>query len=189
MKKVFLSLLALTAFTASQAQASDTVKFGVKAGVQFTNFAGDDAGFGESWDPKTGFFIGGLVDLPVSGNFHVQPELMYSMEGATVGDTGAGELDYGVSYLRIPIMAKYYIIQGLSLQAGPEIAFKVGTAEDYGDENIKSMDFGIGAGAGYELPMGLMFDIRYNLGLSNISESSDVDVNNTGLQLGVGYRF
>ena len=189
MKKLVLTIFALAAFSASNAQGADTVKFGVKAGVQFTNFAGDDAGFGESWDPKTGFFIGGLVDLPVSGNFHVQPELLYSMEGATVGDTGAGELDYGVSYLRIPVMAKYYIIQGLSLQAGPEIAFKIGTAEDYADDAIKSMDFGIGAGAGYELPMGLMFDIRYNLGLSNISDLEDREFNNTGVQLGVGYRF
>lgn len=90
-------------------------------------------------------------------------------------------------------MAKYYIMEGLSLQAGPELAFKVGAEDDFTDEAIKSMDFGLGIGAGYELPMGLMFDVRYNLGLSNIAEEDvfgdGVEIKNTGIQLGLGYRF
>jgi hypothetical protein len=85
-------------------------------------------------------------------------------------------------------MAKYYVMEGLSLQAGPEIAFKVG-ADDEIDEGTKSMDFGLGAGAAYELPMGLFFDVRYNLGLSNISEEDDFDIKNTGVQVGLGWRF
>ena len=174
MKKVFLTAVALFAFGFANAQA-DGVKFGVKAGVNLTNFTGDV----ES-DQGTGFYIGGLVDLAVSGNFHVQPELLYSVEGAK---------DASVSYLRIPVMAKYYVMQGLSLQVGPEIAFKIAAEDDFTDEVIKSMDFGIGAGAGYELPMGLMFDIRYNLGLANISEVEGADIKNVGIQLGVGYRF
>ena len=187
MKKSLFALATLVMFVAGQAQSTG-VKFGIKGGVQFTNFAGKSY-FNESFDAKTGFYIGGLVDIPVSGNFHVQPELLYSMEGATITDTGTGQLDFGISYMRIPIMAKYYIMQGLSLQAGPEIAFKIGANEDYADEAIASTDFGLGIGAGYELPMGLMFDIRYNLGLSNIDENGDDDIKNTGLQLGLGYRF
>ncbi|RZJ31851.1 MAG: PorT family protein [Flavobacterium sp.] len=189
MKKVILSALAICAFGFANAQdkGSDSgMRFGVKGGVQFTNFTGD----GE-WNGKTGFYVGGLVDFTVGENFHVQPELLYSMEGAEQDFEGE-TFDYGVSYLRIPIMAKYYIMEGLNLQAGPEIAFKVGTAEDYADESIKSMDFGIGVGAGYELTNGLMFDLRYNLGLSNIAEEVDgesPDVKNTGIQLGLGYRF
>jgi opacity protein-like surface antigen len=186
MKKIVLSALALFAFgfaNAQDAKGDQGVRFGVKAGADFTNFTGD----GE-WDGKTGFYVGGLVDLTVAENFHVQPELLYSMEGAEVDVEGA-TADYGVSYIRIPVMAKYYIMEGLSLQAGPEIAFKIGTAEDYADEAIKSMDFGLGIGGAYELASGLMFDVRYNLGLSNVSEDDTVDVKNTGIMLGLGYRF
>ena len=61
--------------------------------------------------------------------------------------------------------------------------------DDAMDEMTKSIDFGIGAGAAYELPMGLMFDVRYNLGMSNISDVDGVDMKNTGIQLGLGYRF
>ncbi|MCW4467440.1 porin family protein [Flavobacterium sp. MFBS3-15] len=175
MKKILLSAVAVMAFgVAAQAQ-SEEMKFGVKAGANFSNFTGDfDA------DGATSFYVGGLVDLPVSGNFHVQPEVLYSMEGADKAS---------LSYVRVPIMAKYYVMEGLSLQAGPEVAFKVAAEDDAMDEMTKSIDFGIGAGAAYELPMGLMFDVRYNLGMSNISDVDGVDMKNTGIQLGLGYRF
>jgi opacity protein-like surface antigen len=181
MKKIFFSALAICAFGFANAQDGDSsMRFGIKGGVQFTNFAGDDA---EGSEGATGFYVGGLVDFAVAENFHVQPELLYSVEGAE---------DSSISYLRIPIMAKYYVMEGLSLQAGPEVAFKVGAEDDLTDELTKSIDFGLGIGAGYELTNGLMFDVRYNLGLSNISEEFEgesFDIKNTGFQVGLGYRF
>ena len=182
MKKVLLSAVAILAFGFANAQddaksTSSDMKFGVKAGYSSTNLTGDADGL----DARGGFYIGGLVDFAVSEKFHVQPELMYSTEGA-------GE-DAGIDYLRLPIMAKYYVMEGLSLQAGPEIAFKIATQEDFVDEATKSMDFGLGFGAGYELASGLMFDARYNLGLSNIADYDGGDIKNTGFQIGLGYRF
>ncbi|HLA55507.1 MAG TPA: porin family protein [Flavobacterium sp.] len=182
MKKIILSALAIFAFGFANAQdkggSDSSITFGVKAGVQNTNFTGDDA----DTDAKTSFYVGGLVDFTVSESFHVQPELLYSMEGA--------DNDLGISYLRIPIMAKYYVMEGLSLQAGPEVAFKIGTEEDGLDEITKSTDFGLGIGAGYELSNGLMFDLRYNMGLSSIYDGDgDVDIKNSGIALGLGYRF
>lgn len=175
MKKILLSAVVVMAFGfAAQAQ-SEEMKFGVKAGAGFTNFGGD----ADDSDGATGFYVGALVDLPVSGNFHVQPEVLYSAEGAD---------DAGIDYIRIPIMAKYYVMEGLSLQAGPEVAFKV-SADDGTDEATKSTDFGLGAGAAYELPMGLFFDVRYNLGLSDISEVDGFEIKNTGFQVGAGFRF
>ncbi|HEX9979834.1 MAG TPA: porin family protein [Flavobacterium sp.] len=181
MKKIIFGMAAFLACGIASAQGSDTMKFGVKAGVQFTNivYSVDGEDDIEEADGAIGFFVAGLVDLPISGNFHVQPELMLSMEGAE---------DSRISYVRVPVMAKYYLMQGLSVQAGPEVAFKV-AADDEIDESTKSFDFGIGAGAGYELPMGLMFDIRYNLGLNDISDVDQITAINTGLQIGVGYRF
>ena len=180
MKKIILSVIAVFAFGFANAQGSDTMKFGVKAGFTSSNFTGDVTS-----DPSTGFYVGGLVDFPVSGNFHVQPELLYSAEGGK---------DAKLNFLRIPIMAKYYIMQGLSLQAGPEIAFKAGGDEikDY----VKSMDYGLGIGAGYELSSGLMFDARYNLGLADINDfpadgfgSENAKINTVSFNIGLGYRF
>lgn len=174
MKKIILSAIAVMAFGFANAQ---DIKFGVKGGLSNTNFGGDV----EGTDAKTSFYIGGLVDFSVSEKFHIQPELLYSNEGA--------DDDLGVSYLRLPVMAKYYVAEGFSLQAGPELAFKIGTEEDEVDEAIKSLDFGLGFGAGYELTNGLFFDARYNLGLANISEFDGGEIKNTGFQIGLGYRF
>lgn len=173
MKKLFFSALALIAFASAQAQ-SDTVVFGVKGGLQVSTFQGD----GDA-DSKTGFYIGGLVDLPIAGNFHIQPELLYSAEGADEAD---------MSFVRIPIMAKYYIIENLSLQAGPQFGFRV-SAEDGLDDFTKSFDAGIAGGAGYEFPFGLFVDARVNVGLVNISDVDGWDMTTHSFMIGAGYRF
>lgn len=38
----------------------------------------------------------------------------------------------------------------------------------------KSVDFGVGLGLAYDLPMGLFFNARYNLGLSKVQEDYTV---------------
>lgn len=174
MKKIFLTVIAVCSFGLANAQ--EGIKFGVKAGLNFTTFGRDSDATG-----KTGFYVGGLADFTITDIFHIQPELLYSNEGAE---------DAKLDYIRIPIMAKYYVYQGLSIQAGPEIAFKIAAEDDFLDETTKSIDFALGIGAGYELPNGLFFDLRYNAGLTNINDTdTGFDVNNTGFQIGAGYRF
>lgn len=172
MKKIILSILAVAAFGTANAQ---DIKFGVKAGANFSNFTGDF----DAEDGRTGFYVGGVADFTVSEKFHVQPELLYSMEGAK---------DAEMDFLRIPIMAKYYVMDGLNLQAGPVLGFKIG-AEELVDEATKSLDYGLGFGAAYELEKGLFFDARYNLGLANISDIDGVDGGVSTIQIGLGYRF
>jgi hypothetical protein len=173
MKKIILSAVAVFAFGFANAQSSD-MKFGVKAGYTSSTFTGDFEG-----DGTTGFYVGGLVDFAVSESFHVQPELLYSMEGAK---------DSKLNYLRIPIMAKYYVMQGLSLQAGPELGFVAGGDSEIKD-GVKSMDYGLGIGAGYELASGLMFDARYNLGMANIVKEGEGKLGTASINIGLGYRF
>ena len=180
MKKIILTVAAVFALTFAHAQdkkkstSSSDMKFGVKAGYINSNFTGDVSGT----TANGGLYIGGLIDFALDEKFHVQPELLYSIEGAK---------DLKLNYLRIPIMAKYYIAEGFNLQAGPELAFKVG-GDDIIKDSVKSMDYGIGFGAGYELTNGLMFDARYNLGLANISNVGG-NVKNVSFQIGLGYRF
>lgn len=173
MKKVLLITLLCFGFITANAQR---FKPGLKAGLNSTNLTGD-----ANTDARFGFYIGGLVDFLVSDKFHVQPELMYSTEGA--------DDDAGISYLRLPIMGKYYITENFNIQAGPQIAFKMSTEEEVIDEATKSTDIALGVGGAYELETGLFFDIRYNFGLTNISDVDAYDLGNVGLQFGLGYRF
>jgi opacity protein-like surface antigen len=185
MKKIILTMAAVLAVSFANAQdkksgGNEGMKFGVKAGYTSSNFTGDFDS-----DAASNFYIGGLVDFAVSEKFHVQPELLYSMEGSD-GD------EENLDFIRIPIMAKYYVTEAFNIQAGPEVAFVAGGGDlkDY----TKSTDFGLGFGAGYELPSGLFFDARYNLGLTDIGDFDGTilegaEIKTTSFNIGLGYRF
>jgi hypothetical protein len=198
MKKTIFAAAALTA-VAFSAQAQD-VKFGVKAGVNFSNFSGD----AEDANIRTGFHVGGLAEIKF-GNFAVQPELLYSTAGAkTKYNDGFDNYDVTakLSYITIPVAAKYYIAEGFNIQAGPQFAFRTsakGKVETSGvsveadmKDQYKGFDLGIFGGVGYELQSGLLFSARYVQGVSNISDGEGADdfkVQNTNIQLSVGYKF
>lgn len=174
MKKILLSVIVMVAFV--YVATAQTPRFGVKAGVNFARLGADldDAG------GVTSFYAGGLVDITVSESFHVQPELMYSGEGAE---------DAKFSLVRVPIMAKFYIGKRLNLQAGPSFNLKLLADEEEVDDMIKRVDYGLALGAAYELPGGLFCDVRYNFSLTSVSDTDEMDILINTLQFGLGYRF
>lgn len=180
MKKIILTMAAVFAVSFANAQdkkgGSSEMKFGVKAGYANTNFGGD-----AETDAASNFYIGGLVDFTISEKFHIQPELLYSMEGADNDETG-------LNFVRIPVMAKYYVAEGFNLQAGPQFGFVAGG--DAIKDSLKSFDYGLGIGAGYELESGLFFDARYNLGLADLNDTPfDAKITTNSFNVGLGYRF
>ncbi|WP_294822418.1 porin family protein [uncultured Flavobacterium sp.] len=199
MKKILLSAVAVMAFGAA-AQAQE-MKFGVKAGLNIAN-QGSDA---ETEGSRMGLHIGGVAEFKLSENFSIQPELLYSMMGSKVNtiteDLTVEEVDNKLDYLTLPVLAKYYIMEGLSLEAGPYVGFLMSAKQEDTDikDGIKSIDFGLNAGVAYDLPMGVFFQARYVLGLSDINDAGDTEiggvtyeapkVTNNGLQISVGYKF
>lgn len=200
MKKQIL-LIAVAIFSFSVMQAQD-VRFGAKAGVNFASIGGD---FTDGVDGTTGFHIGGLVELMLTDNFSVQPEVLYSAQGAESEETDGGitvTSKLKLDYINIPIMAKYYVTEGLALEAGPQVGFlaSANSEVEFGGETEETdisdftsgLDLGVGAGASYRLDMGVFFGARYVLGLSNINDydgSDDVKQQNNVIQVSVGYSF
>lgn len=196
MKKIFsiLILFSICGFVVN-AQTPE-IKLGAKGGVNISNFTNTDA------DNKVGFYIGGLAEIFLSEQMSIQPEILYSAQGAKQNMEGLnGKMN--LDYLQIPIMVKYYVADGFNVHAGPqigfvtkaEIEFEIGESgkfrEDVKDV-VNSTDFGLGFGAGYELPSGLFFDARYNLGLNKVNKKSypdEKDVKNSVFQIGLGYKF
>ncbi|WP_304038414.1 outer membrane beta-barrel protein [Mesonia mobilis] len=86
-------------------------EFGVKAGVNLANLNTDG-----DIDGKTSFYLGAVAEFGLSESFALQPELVYSMQGAD-------ELD--LSYINIPVLAKYYLVEGLAVEVGPQFGFVV----------------------------------------------------------------
>jgi hypothetical protein len=71
-------------------------------------------------------------------------------------------------------MLRYSPVKVFNLHAGPQFGMLLsakqecdGNSEDIKD-GLKGLDFGLGIGAGVDLPMGLGFSARYVAGLSNI---------------------
>lgn len=198
MKKVLFLVVVmfLSVSTASMAQA----KFGLKAGLNFSNQDWSSEGLSISPDSKAGLVFGGFLNLKLSDDFALQPELLYASKG-TKFDGGIfdspDEMELKMNYLSVPVMAKYYF-GGFNLQAGPTFDFLLSADAESGDEEedikdeFKGMDLGLGLGLGYELPAGLSIDARYILGLSDISDSEDmegVEIKNKTFQITVGFSF
>jgi opacity protein-like surface antigen len=181
MKKIILSAVAVLAFGFTNAQG---VKFGAKVALNVATLTGDV----EDQSSLVGFQVGGFAEFKISEKFAVQPELMYSAQGAAFDD---GDITLG--YINIPVMAKYYVAKSFSLEAGPQIGFLLSAkddGEDFKDET-SSIDFGLNFGAGYDFTENLSAGLRYNLGLSNLNdiEGYDATAKNGVFSVSLGYKF
>jgi opacity protein-like surface antigen len=186
MKKIILSAVAVLVFGFANAQ----VKFGAKAALNVATLNGDF----EDASSLIGFQIGGFAEIKVSEKFAVQPELLYSAQGASF-DGG----DINLNYLNIPVMAKFYVADAFSLEAGPQIGFLLSAKNDGEDTKdfYSSTDFGINLGAGYDFTENLSVGLRYNFGLSNVADfgdledfiGEDISANNGVFSVSLGYKF
>ena len=185
MKKLLLTAAAVFAFGFANAQET---KFGVKAGLNMADWSGEDA---DGIDSRVSFHVGGFAEIKLADKFALQPELLYSSQG---GKADGGT--YNVDYINIPVMAKFYVIEKLSIEAGPQVGFLVSAKAkpDSGDDidikdELKSTDFGINAGASYNFTENLSAGLRYNLGLSQVVDADGADIKNNVFSLSVGYKF
>jgi len=173
MKKIFFLLIAVVFTATTYGQGID---FGIKAGANFSTLT-DATGLKN----KTGFHGGIFLGLKFNDKIALQPELLYSQQGAKF-DSDKIELNY----VNVPVVLKYYLIQGLNIQAGPQFGFIVD--DNLGDAfDKKPVDVSGLLGAGYDLPMGLRIDARYHFGFTAIGE--DTDSKNGVFSLALGYSF
>lgn len=205
--KSIICAAVLAAATASVQAQDKKFQFGAKAGANLSTVTGDY----EDAEPLAGAHVGVFAEYRINGNFSVQPELVFSMQGAK---SDAAEDVFGtiytnewikLNYLNLPVLAKYHFsrVKGLSVGAGPQIGLLLsakqkyytdveGVHQEHEDDvkdNLKSIDLGIAAGVEYELPMHVFFSLRANVGLLDINDGGSDKAYNSALQLSAGYRF
>ncbi|MBW2962958.1 porin family protein [Mesonia aestuariivivens] len=181
-KLVFVGLIMIFGLSTGLAQE---VQFGAKAGINFATLSGDQT---SDFETVTSFNVGVVSEISISEKFSFQPELMYSRQGYSFGDNVIA-----LNYLNLPLMGKYYLTEGLSIEAGPQIGYLL-SADNEGDDvedSFNSFDFGVNFGVGYKLDNGLNFGVRYNLGISDVNELKEVKntYKNDVFQVSVGYFF
>lgn len=80
-----------------------------------------------------------------------------------------------MNYLNIPVLAKYYITDAFSVEAGPQIGFLL-SAKSRGEDIkdlFKSTDYGLNLGIGYDFTENFALGVRYTIGLSDIADVPD----------------
>lgn len=199
MKKQLLSICIVLG-TMAFAQSSDGPRFGVKAGSNLSSISGSDT------KSKVGFYAGAFVNIPISDAFNVQPEIVYSQQGAKAKDDYematyvVRNMKQNLGYINVPVMLQYNATPEFYLEAGPEFGLLV-NAQAKGDINgstykadnkdiMKSFNFGAGIGLGYRFTPNLGINARYIAGLTKILKDDFGDSSkNTNIQLGLNYSF
>ncbi len=194
MKKTLLSIFVFAFVSGAIAQTEDAfhhhTAFGLKVGANGANIMSNQGDF----DPIFGINAGLMAHLHLTKHFALQPELVYSGQGGMYNILGK---DYKINlqYLNIPILFQLMFGSGLRIEAGPQIGFmlkaKVAQSSDDAitvDDSFKSTDVGLAFGISKLYSSGFGLDVRYNLGLTDISNSS-ADMKNGVVQAGIFYLF
>jgi hypothetical protein len=196
-----VSALLLGAITATNAQGNDSMafSFGVKGGVNFSTITGDDF---DSPDSRTGFHVGVMGEMPLTSMFSIQAEALYSAQGFDFDYEGSDgdNAEFQLDYINVPVLAKIYVLKGLSIEVGPQFSFLVNDEVDLNpnsddgdidldgtDFEANSFDLGVAGGLTFQTEMGLFASGRYTMGLTDIYD--DIDSKNSVFQIGIGYKF
>jgi hypothetical protein len=186
MKKI--NLLVLVILLGAGSAFAQGISIGIKGGPNFANL--DVSDFSGSLKNKTGIHGGAFVLFKMK-KFGLQPEILFSQQGSNI-KFDATNTESSIDYINIPIILKLYTVLGLNLQVGPQFGF-LSKAEFDGDnvkDSFKNSDTSLALGVGWDLPLRLSIDARYNLGLSDISDDPNFDtIKNQVWQISVGFKL
>jgi hypothetical protein len=177
--------------------AAQKPAFGIKAGLNLTNLKVDDPD--ATYDSRTGFHAGFFVRERFS-KVAIQPEFLLFTQRTDVSSSALGDFQDRFTYLSIPIMIKFYIIDGLNFHVGPQFGFLLDGDRKFdgplgqGSTDIKdyykSSDVSVSLGGGWDAPFRLSVDVRYNIGVQDINEAAGgEEAKSRVFQVSVGWNF
>jgi hypothetical protein len=167
----------LICVVSSQILFAQEAAVGIKGGLNLTTLSVSDPQ--NSYDTKAGYHAG-FFFREKFGKVAIQPEILLSTFSADVNTTLVGDVEDSFTYLAIPVMMKFYIIDGLNIHAGPQFSFlidgeRTGKSRLFGESSTdikdyyESTDMSVSVGAGWDFGFGLGVDLRYNLGVKDIN--------------------
>lgn len=186
MRKITLTILMLLLFVTVSFAQQTPVRFGVKGGVNFSTLKNN----GAEADHRTAFHAGALAHIHLGRYFALQPEVVYSAQGAEYNNSRRDKLNY----INVPVLAQWMMGGGWRLQTGPQIGFLTSAKTENNNQEtdfrntVRSTDVAWSFGTGYLTRSGLGIDSRYNLGLTDISKANS-NMRNRGWQVGLFYQF
>lgn len=183
--------------------------FGLRAGLSITTFTGDNAG---SNTPRVGLHAGLTNQIHVHPNIVLQPELLYSMRGASSSYSLAGletVVTDKLDYLELPLALKANI-QTYHLQLQPYLAgelryllsqkrtteTKAGSSSSVSTTDLaiyRDWDYGMAFGMDLFINETIELGMRYNIGMADIVKTTGLgatpDIKNYGLMISLGVLY
>lgn len=206
--KTKLIILGVLFFAISNVYAQDEkILIGIKGGLNIASISNNGGGstvtFGSttsSYKNKVKFLphAGAYAELKINDFFSVQPELLFSMKGygseskVSSGPSNSSEYKGSLvlSYIDIPVQARFNLGKGFHLLAGPYIGILLAAkskdestvisgstkvmeeSTSTSKSGLQTTDVGVYIGAGYELESGLSFGLRWCKGFTDITKAS-----------------
>src|SRR5678816_4493096 len=103
---------------------------GLKAGLNVSNLSNST---GYDMGSKLGLNGGLLAHIHLNPSLALQPEAVYSSQGAKYTITGT-EHTLSLNYINIPVQLQYMFNNGFRVQTGPQVGFLAGVKDKVNDE-------------------------------------------------------
>ncbi|HAT81089.1 MAG TPA: PorT family protein [Flavobacterium sp.] len=178
-KSILITTLLLLLSLHIQAQL---VKFGAKAGLNYANITGAEI----QTDAITSYHAGLVAEIKVIDKFAIQPELLYTTQGASYENAGV-EFKNELGYIALPVMAKIYLSKSFSLELGPQASFLLSEKKNFVAKDSNTFDFSVAGGLGFKITENFFIQGRYVLGLTEVS--TDAESKNSVVQVSAGIMF
>lgn len=194
--------------------ANSQVRFGVKGGLNITNYVLDDEKIDDN-DAKYGFNAGIYLRLPVAGFISLQPELLYTQKGSKIEMTKYRVVintKSSTDYIELPVLLDFAVFDALHVQVGPYFSYLINkeaitsnssnnsiinqVKEEFKKVKLNELDYGLAFGASF-VSRRLELSLRYNHGLQTLGKENIVlgdrstfpDVKHSAIYLSLGLSF
>lgn len=191
-----IGLLISVIFIGCISIATAQVQPGIKLGLNNSNLSNT------TLENKSDFYIGALINIPLTDYYTLQPEILYSRQGGISNSAEFGDIN--INYIAITAANKFYVSPnkgfhfiigiGLDFNVGSDLNILFGSNDD--DFSISPVDLTFTGGIGYEFGFGLILEARYKqgaistdfFGSRDLFEEDGSQLNSV-FQVGLAYKF
>lgn len=204
MKKLMMIAAMMVATLSANAQfEAGSFTLQPKVGMNLSKITADDTKY------KAGLAAGFEGQYQINNWFALSAGVMYQQKGSKFKSSAyinTDKLKLNMEYIDIPVMAKFYVAKGLSLNAGLQPGFLTKAKSDWDGEetdikdSFEKFNFEVPISIAYEFPMGLVIEARYSFGATDVGKNVEYEKGtsdwkkayqnkNEVFQLTVGYKF
>lgn len=181
---LFILPLLVSFIISIQVNGQSSRRMGIKGGVNVSNLFIDKV---TDENARIGFHAGVYGQLFSSDVITLQTELLYSTKGSKSEFTNGSfnqSIQFNLNYIDLPILVVFKAGSFLEIHLGGYASYLINANITYkGDAinavneikkgNLKSYDYGLAGGLGFNVNHALQVGVRYNYGLVKIADSAE----------------